>query len=236
MAMADEWYYAQQGLQRGPVALERLRELISGGHIARSDLVWHAGMANWSEAGSVAELSGGEVSPTGVMTATLPYSPAPIQYFNPTGAVVVYGGFWLRFCAYVIDWIILTIATRAVAGVVPSVLRLPVFNFGRPTPLWMLVLVAGSLPSLLIRWLYFALMESSSMQATVGKMALGLIVTDMEGNRVSFARATGRHFGKIISGMILGIGYIMAGFTEKKQALHDMIANTLVVRRSLPRR
>ena len=80
-----------------------------------------------------------------------------------------------------------------------------------------------------INWLYFALMESSANRATVGKMALGIIVTDMQGNRISFARATGRYFAKFLSAMILLIGYIMAGLTEKKQALHDKIADTLVI-------
>jgi uncharacterized RDD family membrane protein YckC len=61
-------------------------------------------------------------------------------------------------------------------------------------------------------------------------MALSMKVTDLQGNRISFARATGRHFAKYISAMILLIGYIMAGFTERKQALHDMIAGTLVRR------
>ena len=79
-------------------------------------------------------------------------------------------------------------------------------------------------------WIYEAVMESSSKQATLGKMALGLKVTDLEGRRISFARATGRHFAKLLSGMILLVGYIMAGFTERKQALHDMIAGTLVQR------
>ena len=79
-------------------------------------------------------------------------------------------------------------------------------------------------------WIYEAAMENSSKQATLGKMALGLKVTDLEGRRISFARATGRHFAKIISKMILLIGYIMAGFTQRKQALHDMIAGTLVQR------
>ena len=82
----------------------------------------------------------------------------------------------------------------------------------------------------LAKWIYEASMESSARQATVGKMALALKVTDLEGRRISFARASGRHFAKYISGMILLIGYIMAGFTERKQALHDMIAGTLVVR------
>ena len=79
-----------------------------------------------------------------------------------------------------------------------------------------------------VNWLYEALMESSSHQATLGKMIFGLKVTDLEGNRISFARATGRHFAKYASAMILGIGFIMAGFTERKQALHDMLAGTLV--------
>ena len=82
----------------------------------------------------------------------------------------------------------------------------------------------------LVKWIYEALMESSSRQATVGKIALGLKVTDLEGKRISFSRASGRVFGKYISAMIFFIGYIMAGFTERKQALHDMIAGTLVVR------
>ena len=81
----------------------------------------------------------------------------------------------------------------------------------------------------IIGWLYYALMESSSRQATVGKIALGLRVTDLNGERITFLRATGRYFGKIISGMILYIGFIMAAFTEKRQALHDLMAECLVV-------
>ena len=84
--------------------------------------------------------------------------------------------------------------------------------------------------TLAIQFVYFAYLESSEKQATVGKMVLGLKVTDLNGQRISFARAAGRFLGKFLSSMILGIGYIMAGFTEKKQGLHDMIAGTLVVR------
>ena len=83
---------------------------------------------------------------------------------------------------------------------------------------------------LLIDWIYEATLESSSKQATVGKMVLGLKVTDEHGNRISFARASARFFSKILSRMTLFIGYIMAGFTARKQALHDIIAGTLVVR------
>jgi uncharacterized RDD family membrane protein YckC len=73
-------------------------------------------------------------------------------------------------------------------------------------------------------------MESSKHQGTVGKLILKIKVTDTSGNRISFARATGRYFGKILSGMILLIGYIMAGFTERKQALHDILAGCYVIK------
>jgi len=79
-------------------------------------------------------------------------------------------------------------------------------------------------------WLYFSLQESSAQQATLGKRAVGIKVTDLEGSRISFGRATARYFSKFLSGLICAVGYVMAGFTQRKQALHDMIASTLVVR------
>jgi uncharacterized RDD family membrane protein YckC len=85
--------------------------------------------------------------------------------------------------------------------------------------------------AVVIEWLYFAGMESSAGQATLGKRALGIKVTDMSGNRITFGKATGRFFGKILSSLILLIGFLMAAFTQKKQALHDLLAGTLVVNR-----
>jgi uncharacterized RDD family membrane protein YckC len=80
-----------------------------------------------------------------------------------------------------------------------------------------------------VNWLYFTLQESSQRQATIGKMALGIVVTDLNGERIGFAKATGRYFAKILSAIILLIGFIMVAFTEKKQGLHDILAGTLVV-------
>lgn len=85
--------------------------------------------------------------------------------------------------------------------------------------------------TILVSWLYYAIMESSSKQGTLGKMATGLKVTDLNGNRISFGRASGRYFGRILSGIILDIGFLMIAFTQKKQGLHDMIAETLVVKK-----
>ena len=81
-----------------------------------------------------------------------------------------------------------------------------------------------------LTWLYYAVLTSSSWQATVGKKVLGLKVVDENGDRISFGRATGRYFAKIPSALILCIGFLMVAWTNRKRGLHDMIANTLVVK------
>jgi len=155
---------------------------------------------------------------------------------------VRYAGFWLRFVAYLIDDIIMGIAGFLISlpfigGIIFSAIGIGDDPESTENIVKGVTGILGSVFGLIVviviaGWLYFALMESSKKQATLGKMALGLRVTDLEGNPISFARATGRYFGKIISGMILYIGYILAGLTEKKQALHDMIAGCLVVRKN----
>ncbi len=127
------------------------------------------------------------------------------------GAGTGFAGFWKRFFAYLIDAILLGI----IGGILTSQM-----NEG----------TAGTVTTIL-GWLYFAGMESTSRQATIGKSLLGIYVTDVDGNRISFLRATGRYFAKILSALILFIGYIMAAFTARKQALHDLLASTLVLDR-----
>lgn len=150
---------------------------------------------------------------------------------------VDYAGFWLRFVAFIIDAIILGLVGTFVTlpFMVPFGLRGVLRGHGAMAPEDFFPMMGTVLRASLIRtvlnYLYYALMESSAWQATLGKKALGLYVTDMTGRRISFGRATGRFFGKIISAMILFIGFIMAGFTEKKQALHDMMAGCLVLRK-----
>lgn len=144
-----------------------------------------------------------------------------------------YAGFWLRFVAILIDFLILSVAMGIPYGIFFGGMLSATRGM---SPQDMMTGALGTIflveaIGVLIQWLYFALMESSSWQATLGKKALGLEVVDLEGRRISFGRATGRYFAKIISGMILGIGYFMAGFTEKKQALHDMIAGCLVIKK-----
>jgi len=146
---------------------------------------------------------------------------------------LVYAGFWLRFVAYIIDTILLNIVALcfgAIVGFVAGLLISLVDRDALQSGIFVLQCIVVVIVLVLV-WLYFAMMESSVYQATLGKMALGLQVTDRQGNRIGFARASGRFFGKIVSGMILLIGYMMAGWTERKQALHDMLADTLVVRK-----
>jgi uncharacterized RDD family membrane protein YckC len=86
--------------------------------------------------------------------------------------------------------------------------------------------------TILAAWFYFAVLQSSPWQATLGKKAVGLYVCDIEGHRLTFSPAIGRNFTKCLSTLSVGIGYMMCGFTKKKQALHDMIASCLVLRRT----
>ncbi|MBU8727869.1 RDD family protein [Bacillus pumilus] len=91
--------------------------------------------------------------------------------------------------------------------------------------------IGAILIGIVVTWLYYAIMESSKLQGTLGKMALGIKVTRVTGEKVTFGRATGRFFAKGFLSPILCIGYIIAFFTEKQQALHDLIASTIVVKK-----
>ncbi len=140
---------------------------------------------------------------------------------------VVYAGFWQRFAAALIDGLIILVPTFIIKQITGEDNILTELIHHKP-------ITAGvcmyEITLLIMGWLYFALMESGKQQATVGKMALGLKVTDMEGQRISFGKATGRHFGKLVSEIILFFGYFMMLWDEKNQTLHDKMAGTLVVK------
>ena len=120
--------------------------------------------------------------------------------------LIVYATFWTRFAAALIDTLILLIPNL--------ILR---------------ALPGGGVLIIIMYWLYFALQESGPKMATLGKKAMHIKVTDLSNNRITFGQATGRYFGKIISFLILFIGYFMMLWDERKQTLHDKMANTLVV-------
>ena len=134
---------------------------------------------------------------------------APVGAFAPRPAVV-YGGFWIRVGAYLLDAILLVI--------VQLILQQALSTSGQ-----------ASLANGVFGWLYFAGCESM-LGGTPGKLVLGLRVTGLDGQSISFLRATGRYFAKILSGLILLMGFVMVAFSSTKQGLHDKIASTLVVK------
>ena len=157
-----------------------------------------------------------------------------------TAKSVEYAGFWRRFVAHIVDRLILGIPTAiaVLAFVIPSIVAVCETCCGESCNphdivstiiaiifgwIWLVFLI------LVLHLLYFVWFESSKYQATPGKMLLGIIVTDLNGQRISFVRSLGRNLGKIISHLIFNIGFIMAGVTLRKQALHDMLADCLVV-------
>lgn len=129
---------------------------------------------------------------------------------------IEYAGFWIRFVAYFIDTILLVLADILIEYAVYGG-----FDFVDSNP-------GSQFISLILGVLYFGFMESSERQATLGKMAVGIEVGDEHGNRISFANAIGRYLAKIPSALILLIGFMMAGWDDRKQALHDKIAGTFV--------
>jgi len=132
------------------------------------------------------------------------------------GRNFIYAGFWIRTAAYFIDGIILFVVQIILAYVLFGG-----YSFTEPN-------YSLSGISFLIGVSYFSVMESSARQATLGKMIVGIKVGNLNGERISLGNAIGRYFAKILSAIILCIGFMMAGWDSKKQALHDRLANTYV--------
>lgn len=147
-----------------------------------------------------------------------------------------FASFWQRLGAWVIDWLVIALPFNIISAIMlpemPSVESRTDPGTSEVTLYWQgdwhrfLILLAAAT---VVQWLYHATLNSSARQATLGKMALGLVVTDEAGQRVSFARATGRFFASLLSQLTLGIGYLMVIWTRRKQALHDKVAGTVVV-------
>ena len=254
------WYYADARNERqGPVTPAELVQLRLQGALGWDTLVWREGMGEWQPmrdfAGELAQADdqGARMLSTGdgtvvaqdpaagiAASAAEPFSP----YAPPASAIashaaivrggeVVYAGFWKRFAAIVVDGFVTATASWIV--------QIPLFvlagvggAFGGADALAtgsMALIALGYLIGLVIPLVYTAWMQSSSHQATLGKMAVGIKVCRGDGERITFLRAVGRYFAQILSALPLGVGYLMAGFTERKQALHDMVCDTLVVDR-----
>jgi uncharacterized RDD family membrane protein YckC/Tfp pilus assembly major pilin PilA len=128
-----------------------------------------------------------------------------------------YANFWRRAAAAIVDYLIVCVGAAVLLAILAPA-------------------IGGSIPMLLLLLavvLYYVGFESSPLQATPGKLALSIKVTDLGGERIGIGRSFGRYIGKFVSGLTLGVGYVMAFFTSYRQALHDKIASTLVVRKEL---
>jgi uncharacterized RDD family membrane protein YckC len=141
----------------------------------------------------------------GVKTAWESFYEASPNGLSDAPAIRGYANFWPRLGGLFLDGLILAI------------------------PLALIGALTAGIGALVLPWLYFSIMASSAKQATFGMMIMGTTITDLEGNRLSFKVATGRYFASILSGLILGIGYLVYFGSERKQTLHDQMAGTLIL-------
>jgi uncharacterized RDD family membrane protein YckC len=254
------WYYSDTQRNRlGPVAATDLVQLHDNGQLAPEVLVWREGMPDWKPWREVMdEVLGRAPAPTARATFAVASADAPATasgnpyeivdrtspYSAPRAAVdqamgwhaggeVVYAGFWKRAAAVFIDSLLVTLAFYAVAVVlaiagVVSLSSLAGEGGGMAAAMWMGGLY---LAYPILSATYYVGMETSGAQATLGKMAVGIKVTDTEGRPLTRGRALARWASHLICYLTIYIGYIVAAFTERKQGLHEMVAGTLVVDR-----
>lgn len=235
----SDWYYVENGERRGPVATDVLSGQISSGGLPSNTLVWRDGMSDWAPADTLHELSGGFVStypgPAGspILESGQPgqelggYDPFAQSEYGDVQPIA-YAGFWKRFAAYIIDYLIVT-AVNVVVQIGFTIFMGMLDASGADE-----AVLTGFVVVFLLLWtgayfVFYAWFESSKFQGTPGKIVVQIKVTDLEGHPVSFGRALGRNVAKILSSVILLFGFLMVAFTERKQGLHDMIAGCLVV-------
>jgi len=212
-------YVLVDGTPRGPVPHALVEQRVKQGLWAASVSVAEAGASEWKpfrDPGAMAaEPPASEPAPANQARWAPPAAPLVVDpstlrgtggWDNLPEGEAIHAGFWRRVAAFILDGLILI-----------------------PLALLALIPIIGVIFFYVGRWLYFALMESSSWQATLGKRAMGIKVTDEHGGPISFGRATGRYFGGFVSYIIFYVGYMMAGWTGRKQALHDLMATTFVV-------
>lgn len=169
----------------------------------------------------------GDIAVTPVPRSTVAAAPSVVLVLPDSGAV--HAGFWRRCAAMIVDLVVLGIALTVVQAALSAAVLGGTGSGSDAASALVAVFGVMALLSLVMQWLYFALFESGGAQATPGKLALGIKVVDDRGRRIGFGRASGRFLGKILSSALLGIGYLMAAWSERKRALHDMVADTCVV-------
>ena len=207
-------YLSRYGERIGPFSLEEINHQLAAGTLTAADLGWSESSPGWKPILSFA----GVIMPGGASSTAAPIGIAtPITFGLPK-----FAGFWIRAAAHLIDAIILAIFVLAIA----------LFFKGRPEGSGDLSLVSAMFQFAVLMF-YMPSLWSSPMQATAGQRICRLRVVDAaDGNGISFGRGLLRVVAMMLSGLIFGIGFIMIAFTERKRGLHDMIADTCVVKDS----
>ncbi|HEX7349111.1 MAG TPA: RDD family protein [Rhodanobacteraceae bacterium] len=209
-----------EGTARGPVSVEFARRQLESGAWSGQTEACPEGQSEWMSLRHALRQGDDYAGAPGGVSGAAPRGPRALHEL-PTHIEdsSLHAGFWRRVAAYLVDFLIIA---------APLWLLDASFGHGAHSP-------AGRLGTdffkIALLWLYWAGFESSGLQATPGKLVLGLSVVDMQGMRIGFLHATGRYFGKLLSSLILCVGYMMAGWTERKQALHDLLAHTCVVQK-----
>ena len=247
-----DWYYSDaQRTQHGPVSASDLAALHGRGQLPPDTLVWREGMSAWRPwremlreviAGGMPEdpqaeafVKAAEAAPADgayrpyAIAEPTPYAPPQARIEDRAAPVhgghVVYARFWKRFAASVIDNCLLGI----IGGVLGAMVGIGRLGAGNYSTAYSTADAVLQIVSLLIGGCYFGAMYASSSQASLGKMAVGIKVVRTDGTPITFWRGFGRYFATLLSTFTLMIGYLMAAFTARKQALHDMVCDTLVV-------
>lgn len=213
-------FYIYRNAQRvGPYTVDQIQEMLNSEEISTSDLCWHDGLPNFAAISTVFELETIVYSPP---QAAQVKTKSSSRYRWHRRALKGHPNFEIRLIAFVIDLLILCLMMYLT---IPAY-ALPYFEQHEITGVTLILSVIGL--SLVTGWLYFALMECLPFQATVGKKLCGFIVTDMNGRRIGFFRASIRYVGLLISIFSLGYGFLMCTQTRNRQCLQDRMAGCLM--------
>ena len=218
-------YIVRGDIELGPYTVDEINTHLKTGVFKTSDVAKHSGSETLWPLPAI----------PGVGSSALKAVKRPDaqQQVHPRerAADPAYAGFWVRAVAEILDGFAMYLPHLAIKIPLLYILKAYSDTDDPAVALGVILLsLINSATLLVMYWLYYAISESSSWQATVGKKLLGLQVVDLDGRRLTFKRASGRFFAKLLSVFTLGFGYIMAGFTARKQALHDLMAGTLVVK------
>ena len=246
MDESNPWYFVDtDGHAQGPVSAAVVIGRFRSGGLDNNSLLWREGLDDWRPLSALRdELGLAAVEPPRSQSQAAeaqPYAPpaarldTPAQHRAMRDDDVVPAGFLRRWAALFIDYLILGVAYQILQTVLAVFAAIGSASLAAGDVLGGAVFgvffIGMGAFYFLMAGLYFALMESSRNQATLGKMALGIKVTDLSGRRLAFGQALGRWAAAALSYLTLWIGFLMAAFTERKRALHDFIAGTQVVDR-----